>query len=330
MTEHKETCLKINGKQSVKLRSGSIKFKNYFKHLTVLFKTYADFESILKGVKNDDKNNNASSTKNYQSHIPRSFTYKGVCIDDKFSKPVVLYRGKNAVNKFIGETHKEYDYCKNVTKKHFNKNLVMSAEDDKRFQSINKCWICNKLFGAADNKGRDHCHITGKYRGSAHWSCNINLKLAKNAPVMFHNLRDYDNNLIMQEIGKFGVKISVLPNGLEKCMAFTINKNSNFLDSMQFMNSNLDTLVKNLSKMNFKHLSQDFSGEQSELVKQKGVYLYEYIDSFNKFFDEKLLDRCEFFNSLKDKCINEKDYLCAIDVWIMLKLKTRVITMTFI
>ena len=147
---------------------------------------------------------------------------------------------------------------------------------------------------------------------------------------MFHNLRDYDNHLIMQEIGKFGVKISVLPNGLEKCVAFTINKNSNFLDSMQFMNSNLDTLVKNLSKMNFKHLSQDFSGEQSELVKQKGVYPYEYIDSFNKFFDEKLLDRCEFFNYLKDKCINEKDYLCAIDVWIMLKLKTRVITMTFI
>ena len=204
------------------------------------------------------------------------------------------------------------------------------SEDEKKFQSISKCWICNKLFGAGDNKLRGHCHINGKYRGSAHWSCNINIKLTKNVPVMFHNLRDYDNHLIMQEIGKFSVKISVLPNGLEKCMAFTINKNSDFVDSMQFMNSSLHTLVKNLSKIDFKHLSQDFSGEQLELVKQKGVYPYKYIDSFNKFFDEKLLDRCEFFNSLKDKCISEKDYLPAIDVLIMFKLKTRMIIMTFI
>ena len=60
------------------------------------------------------------------------------------------------------------NYCKKIIKKHFNKNLVMSAEDEENFQLSNICLICNKLFDARDNKVRDHCHVTGKYRGSAH------------------------------------------------------------------------------------------------------------------------------------------------------------------
>ena len=64
----------------------------------------------------------------------------------------------------------------------------MSAKDEERFQSSNKCWIYNKLLEVGDNKVRDNCHITGKYRGSAHWSCNINLKLTKKVPVILHNL----------------------------------------------------------------------------------------------------------------------------------------------
>ena len=86
--------------------------------------------------------------------------------------------------------------------------------------------------------------------------------------------------MILQEIGNFGVKISVTPNGLEKHMASTINKNLVFTDSMQFMNSSLDKLVENLSDNDFKFLSQEFSGNLLKLVKQEGVYLYEYGDSF--------------------------------------------------
>ena len=98
-----------------------------------------------------------------------------------------------------------------------------------------------------DNKVRDHDNVTGKYRGSAHWNCNINLKLTKRVPVIFHNLKGYDSHLIMQKIGKFDIKVSVIPNGLEKYMAFTINKYLVFIDSTQFMNSSLDALVKSLS-----------------------------------------------------------------------------------
>ena len=227
---------------------------------------------------------------------------KFICIDDRFSTPVVLYRGKNAVNKFIETFLKENEYCKKMIKKNFNKNLVMSIEDERSFKSINKCWICNKLFAEGDNKVRDHDHVTGKYGCSAHWRCNINLKLTKRVPVIFYNLKGYDSHLIMLEIGKFDVKISVIENGLEKYMAFTINANLVFIDSMQFMNSSLDALVNNFPDNDLEHLSQEFSGSLLELVKQKEVYPYEYMDSFKKFSNEKLPDRCDFFSTLKNEC----------------------------
>ena len=145
LQEHKETCLKINGIQSVKLKIGSIKFKNYFKQLAMLFKIYADFQSLLKGVQSNDKNDNTSYTKIYQRHIPCSFTYEFLCVNGKFDKSVVLHRGKNAINKFIEAILQEYDNCKKLIRKYFNKNLVMSAEHQERFQLNNKCWICHKL-----------------------------------------------------------------------------------------------------------------------------------------------------------------------------------------
>ena len=75
----------------------------------------------------------------------------------------------------------------------------MSTKDEERFQSSNKCWICDKLFDVGDYKVRDHCHVAEKYRGTAHWSCDSNLKLTKKIYVIFHNLRGYDSHLIMQK-----------------------------------------------------------------------------------------------------------------------------------
>ena len=59
-------------------------------------------------------------------------------------------------------------------RKHFNKNVIMS-EAEEQVQSSNTCWICEKLIDNDNEKVRDHCHITGKFRGATHWSCNINL-----------------------------------------------------------------------------------------------------------------------------------------------------------
>ena len=312
--EHKEI-------ESGKLKSGSISFTNYFKQLPVSFKLYADFECILKGVKRSDKNN-GSYTEKYQVHIRCSFAYKVVCVDNTFSKKVVLYRGKNAVYRFIEAILNEYNYCKKMIIKHFNKNLIMSAEEEERFQLSNSCWICDKLFDVGDDKVRDHCHITGKYRGAAHWSCNINLKLSKKNPVIFHNLRGYGSHLIIKKIGKFDVKVSAIPNRLEKYIAFTISRNLIFIESIQFMNSSLDSLIKNLSNNNFKYLSEEFIGELLKLLKQRVLYPYEYMGSFKKFSENKLPDRCKFFSYLKDKCISEKGCLKANNILNVFKMNT--------
>ena len=81
----------------------------------------------------------------------------------------------------------------------------MSAEEEERFEQINICGICGKLFEISDEKVRDHCHISGKYRGNAHWSCNINLKISKKNPVIFHNLKGNDSHLIFKELSRLNV-----------------------------------------------------------------------------------------------------------------------------
>ena len=116
-------------------------------------------------------------------------------------------------------------------KNHINKNLIMTEEKE-NFQSSNACQICQKLIKTNDEKVRGHCYITGKFRGAAHWSCNINLQLTKKVSVIFFNLRGYASHLIFYELRKFDVKIDIIPNGLEICMALMINKNLVFIDSM--------------------------------------------------------------------------------------------------
>ena len=157
-------------------------------------------------------------------------------------------------------------------KKHFNKNFIMSEEEE-QFESSNICWNFVKLIDDDDEKVRDDYHVTGKFRGAAHWKCDINLQLTKNVPVIFHNLRDFDSHLIFYDLNKFDVKIDVMPNRLEKEIFF-LNKNLVVIDSMQFMNSSIDKLVKNLTNNEFKYLTEAFGFKNLELLKQKGVYLY--------------------------------------------------------
>ena len=172
------------------------------------------------------------------------------------------------------------------SQKYFNKNLIMIEEEEKRFQSNNTCWICEKLIDG--EKVRDRCHITGKFRVAAHWSCNINLRLTKKVPVIFHNLRGYDSDLIFYELKKFDVKIDLIPNRLEKYGVFILRKILVFIDSMQFMKSNLEKLVKNVSDNDLKYLTQEFGFKNVELLKQRDAYPNEYMNSFKKIFWRKI------------------------------------------
>ena len=139
--------------------------------------------------------------------------------------------------------------------------------------------------------------------------------------MIFHNLKGYGSHLIFKKLSKFNVNISVIPNGLEKYMTFTLNKNLVFIDSMLFMNSSLDKLVKNLTDKDFKYLSKEFTNELLKLVKEKRMHPHEYMSSFKKFKENKLPDACKFFSSLKDCGINEKEYQRAINVWKVFKTK---------
>ena len=139
-------------------------------------------------------------------------------------------------------------------KDQFNKYSVMTEKEEYLFQKSNNCWICKKIIDHDDEKVRDYCHITGKFRGSAHWDCNINFKLTKTIPVIFNNLKGYDSHLIFSELYKFNLKVYVIPNGLEKYIAFFLGRDLVFIDSMQFVICSLDKLVKNLADKDFKYL----------------------------------------------------------------------------
>ena len=134
-------------------------------------------------------------------------------------------------------------------KEPFNKELVRTKKDGEDFENSTKCWICDNAYVDGDVKVRDHSHVSGKFRGSAHWDCNIKVKLNHKFPIVFHYLKKYNSHHIMQEQGKFNFEIIVIPNELEKYISFNIDYKLAFIDSFLFLSSSLNSLVKNLGKM---------------------------------------------------------------------------------
>ena len=341
LNNHKDNCIQVNGIQAVKMPdkdNNILKFNNFHKQQPVPFVIYADFEAITEKISGCQPNNNKSYTEAYQKHADCGYGYKIVCCyDDKYSKPVTIYRGEKAVNKFMEAMLEEVKYCTKIMKKEFNKPLRMTKEDEEEFQKANECHIYNKKYTNEDIKVRDHCHITGKYRGSAHQECNLKLRVKPEEikiPVIFHNLRGYDSHFIMQEIGeivkkhtyinkngkKTQMNINAIPNNMEKYMAFMLGNNLVFLDSFQFMSSGLDKLVSNLPRKSLKYTSQKFKGKKLDLMARKGVYPYDYMDSFDKF-NEKLPTKEEFYSVLNNEHISDEDYKHTQNVWNTFSLK---------
>ena len=342
LAEHVKNCLSINGKQAIKMpkKGQHVNFRNYHKQIPAPFVIYADFEAITEKVHGCLPNNEKSYTEAYQKHIDCGYGYKLVChYNDEFSKPVQVFRGENAVYNFMEKMIEEVEWCKSIIKKHFNKPLVMTEENKLDFESANHCHICKNRYSEEDIRVRDHCHITGKYRGSAHQDCNLKLRISPTniqIPVFFHNLRGYDSHFIMQQIGEIAKKhvyknkkgekcqmdINCIPNNMEKYMAFMLGKHLLFLDSFQFMSSSLDNLAKNLPDDAFIFTQQEFSGEKFNLMKQKGTYPYDYMDSFQKFNDTQLPIKKDFFSILYNQHITHEQYDHAQAVWNTFNLKT--------
>ena len=253
-------------------------------------------------------------------------------------KPMQMYQGENADHKFMEKMLEEVEYCKSVIKKQFNKPLVMTKDDEQCFITMDGCHICGEKYTEKDVRVRDHCHITGKFRGSAHQECNLKLRIKPEnikIPVIFHNLRGYDSHFIMQQIGEIAKKhaytnkkgekqdlnINAIPNNMEKYMAFMLGNHLTFINSFQFMSSSLDKLVSNLPKDNLIYTSKVFKGKRLNLMSQKGVYPYDFMDSFEKFNQMELPTKDQFYSILNDQHIMDDEYDHAKKVWKTFKLK---------
>ena len=163
---------------------------------------------------------------------------------------------------------------------------------------------------------RDHDHMTGKYRGAAHNDCNFKLKLnPKTAPipVIFHNLEGYDGHLLMQAMARVQGEIKCIPTNTEKYVSFSLG-NLRFIDSMNFLLSSLDKLVKGIDKF---PIMQSKVAEENKrrLLLKKGIYPYEYMDSFERLSETKLPDKEKFYSSLSGKGITDEKYAHAQEVW---------------
>ena len=233
----------------------------------------------------------------------------------------------------------EVEYCKAVIKKHFNKPLVMTEVNKRCFKTMDRCQICGEKYTDKDVCIRDHCHITGKFRGSAHQECNLKLRIKpenNKILVIFHNLHGYNSHFIMQQIGEIANKyaykdkkgkeqpltINAIPNNMEKYMAFMLGNHLTFIDSFQFMSSSRDKLVSNLPKDDLIYTSKAFKGKRLNLMSQIGVYPYDFMDSFEKFNQTELPNKDQFYSILNDQHITDDEYDHANKVWNTFMIKT--------
>ena len=339
---HKKYCYE---NESVKINMPPpgtfLRFKNFLHSEKAPFAVYADFESLIKPMDNCNPDPNKSYTKKYQKHEPISFSYYINSSIDGVFKPVLRKYTKtkpedaDAMDVFIKWLEEDVKAIANIEEK----EIIFTEEDRKQFNKASDCWICGEYLG--NDRVRDHCHFTGRYRGPAHNSCNLKYRKPKSISVFFHNLSGYDSHLFIKKIGSSNKKENVdcIPNNEEKYISFTktirtgqyTNKKGEikdktfkivFKDSLKFMSSSLGALVNNLPKDAFKNLLKYFTPKQAEILKQKGFYPYEYMDSEEKFNDTKIPPREAFYSKLSGRGITEKDYKHAWNVWNSFKMKT--------
>ena len=324
----KGDCLIINGTQRIEMpQPGSkVYFYGHQKQLPVPFVVYADFEAITEKIDSCSPPQHKSYTQSYQKHKPSGFGYKVVChYDQKYSKPAVIYRGENVIEKFIQHLFRKVKDCQKIITERAKRRLVMTKKDEEDFQNAKKCWICQRQYKPDEGENipvRDHCHITGKYRGSAHKKCNFRLQISAEKikiPVVFHNLKGYDSHFIIEKLGDIikqePLNVKVIATNAEKYTAIYLDKHLTFIDSYQFMASPLANLAKNLPDEKYIYTSEAFSGERLALMKAKGVYPYDYMDSEAKFSQTQLPKRDDFYSLLTNEEISESEYAHAQKVW---------------
>ena len=345
LDKHTEYC-QNNEAVKIEMSGGRLYFKNHYKKQRVPFVVYADFECFTQKIDTCQPDDGKSFTNKYQKHKPSGFCYLIKCFDDNLFYPkLVKYTAESTDEDipqlFVESLEKDIKEIYNKFKK--PKEMVMTQEDKIDFRRATHCHICEEELKDTDDENyrivRDHCHLTGKYRGAAHNMCNLKFRLPKFYPVIFHNLSGYDSHLFIKNLGKSEGKIDCIPNNEEKYISFTkhilvdkfINKKGEekevkreirFIDSFKFMAASLDSLVKNLPKESFKNITEFYEGDELDLIKRKGVFPYDWFDNFGKLSSTSLPPKESFHSILNDSRISEEDYQHAQNVWKTFNMKT--------
>ena len=342
LNNHKEYCY---NNECVKINmppTGSfLEFKNFVHSEKAPFAIYADFESLIIPLDVCDPDPEKSYTKKYQKHEPISFVYYIKSFDESVytSKLRSYIKTKeseaDAMDTFINWLESDVREIANLK----NKDMIFTPENEKEFINALTCWICGEYLG--NDRVRDHCHFTGKFRGAACNSCNLKLRRQNNISVFFHNLTGYDSHLFIKKLGTPEEKenIDCIPNNEQKYISFskTIitgqykNKQGEtkdktfkiiFKDSLKFLSSSLGALVNNLPRDAFNNLLKYFTPEQAEILKQKGFYPYEYMDKVERFKENKPPPLKAFYSKLSGRGITIKDYKHVWNVWNTFNMKT--------
>ena len=307
-------------------------FKNYYKQLPIPFVVYGDFECFTKTMNSCTPNPKESYNYNYQKHEPSGFCFYVKSIVPGIHIKPIIYT-KNSEDEEIAKIFVEK--IAEVTKSIYNdfycrpKPLRLTSEEQKLFEQAKTCHICSCEL--KNDKVRDHCHFTGKYRGAAHNKCNLMCKKPRVLPVIFHNLQGYDAHLFIKQLAKLEGKLDCIPSTEEKYISFSknikvgeykhisgkiisINFEIRFLDSFKFLQTSLANLVSNLSLDDFHNTKHVFK-KNTLLLTRKGVYPYDYVSSIDKLFETQLSSKEEFYSKLNDEDISDEDYQHAIKVW---------------
>ena len=315
-------------------------FNNYHKQLPIPFVVYADFECFTKPMNTCSPNPEYSYNYYYQKHEPSGFCLyiKGIDPNIKF-KPI-LYTKTNStddisalfVSKLAKVTNKIYQdfYCHPMP-------LKLTHAEQISFDKAETCHICKKEL--LNDKVRDHCHFTGRYRGAAHNSCNLHCRKPMILPVIFHNLQGYDAHLFIKQLSTLPGDLSCIPSTEEKYISFSkkikvdeykskrtgemvsMYFEIRFIDSFKFLQTSLANLVGNLQPDDF-HNAKERLKENVELLTRKGVYPYDYVSSIEKLSETQLPPKEEFYSKLNDENVSDEDYQHAINVWNTFKCKT--------
>ena len=240
---------------------------------------------FIKKIDTCHNNPDLSSTTKVNQHIPSGYSIYTSCSFDKSNNKLSYYREEDCMKRFCKDLK---DHGTKIID--FKKKIItpLTKEEEDNYNKENICYICKKEFN--NDKVRDHCHFTGKYRGAAHNTCNLRYKIPKNIPVIFHNGSTYDYHFIIKELAsEFEGNFECLGENTEKYITFSVpikkrieNKNIDItykikvIDSFRFMATSLSKLVINLTE----------NVHNDNCIKCKSNLCY------MKVMDKKLIFRC--------------------------------------